>query len=74
MVQLTTHSKKLLVRMFEKMPENEKARFGRDLKISWDKIITSDVEREFKITPRDIFNIVCTGQYAVPSSLFNFSS
>lgn len=71
MIQLTTASKKILVSMFEKMPVSEKERFGRDLHVLWDTIITGDEQREFKITPQDIFTVVNEGMYVVPTLLFS---
>lgn len=68
MIQLTAQSKKILVSLFAEMSSSEKERFGRDLHVLWDKIITGDEQREFKITPSDILSVIKTGAYSVRAS------
>lgn len=59
----------MFYRIIGALPKGERQRFGRDLRTVWDKIITGDEQREFKITTHDLQRLVVTGNFTVPKSL-----
>lgn len=63
MARLTHKAMKLLTQFNECLSVSEQERFGRDLDTFWDKLITGDEEREFKVNEDDIISIARVGNY-----------
>ena len=69
MVQTTKQARKMIVEVSQLLTDSERTRFGRDLAICFNDIVTGTENREFKIIPADIIKIVREGGYAISKSL-----
>lgn len=69
MIVNTTYSaRKMLVNILRLLPENEREKFGRELRAKADEIVTGDFRSEYRITAEDIIKLVRDGGYSIARS------
>lgn len=68
-IQVKQSAKAMLQNVLNGLPEAERNRFGQDLRVRFDEIITGYEVREYKILPADILAVLREGNYQLTKSL-----